>query len=191
MNTLDLDSTKLLALNKPKGYIVTRSDEKNRKTVYDLLPTWVFSDGWMPIGRLDLESKGLLLFTQDGKIGNNLTKPGNCKKIYEIWVRGHVTDEHIAQALKGVDSIHGILKAKAQKIGTGGAKTKLKIELEEGKNRHIRRLFGALKDPKFGTPLKVLSLNRISIGSLQLNIELSKWRYLSIKEEKELLKNYI
>ena len=191
MNTLDLDSTKLLALNKPKGYIVTRSDEKNRKTVYDLLPTWVFSDGWMPIGRLDLESKGLLLFTQDGKIGNSLTKPGNCKKIYEIWVRGHVTDEHIAQALKGVDSIHGILKAKAEKIGIGGAKTKLKIELEEGKNRHIRRLFGALKDPKFGTPLKVLSLNRISIGSLKLNIEPSKWRYLSIKEEKELLKNFI
>ena len=191
MNTLDLDSTKLLALNKPKGYIVTRSDEKSRKTVYDLLPDWVFNDGWMPVGRLDLESKGLLLFTQDGQIGNLLTKPGNCKKIYEIWVRGHVTDEHIAQALKGVDSIHGILKAKAEKIGTGGAKTKLKIELEEGKNRHIRRLFGALKDPKFGTPLKVLSLNRVSIGSLELNIELSKWRYLSIKEEKELLKNII
>jgi len=191
MNTLDLDSTKLLALNKPKGYIVTRSDEKGRKTVYDLLPDWVFNDGWMPVGRLDLESKGLLLFTQDGQIGNLLTKPGNCKKIYEIWVRGHVTDEHIAQALKGVDSIHGVLKAKAQKIGTGGAKTKLKIELEEGKNRHIRRLFGALKDPKFGTPLKVLSLNRVSIGSLELNIELSKWRYLSIKEEQELLKDII
>lgn len=191
MNSTSTDSTQLLALNKPKGYIVTRSDERGRKTVYDLLPQWVFDDQWMPIGRLDLESKGLLLFTRDGKVGNVLTKPGNCKKIYEIWVRGHVTDEHIVEARKGVDSIHGLLKAKAEKIGTGGAKTKLKIELEEGKNRHIRRLFGALKDPKFGTPLKVLSLNRISIGNFKPTIESGKWRYLTIEEEKELLKNFI
>ena len=79
------DSKNLLAINKPKGYIVTRSDERGRKTVYDLLPDWAFEDGWMPIGRLDLESKGLLLFTQNGKIGNFLTKPGECVKIYEIW----------------------------------------------------------------------------------------------------------
>ncbi len=191
MTKTSTDSTQLLALNKPKGYIVTRSDERGRKTVYDLLPQWVFDDQWMPIGRLDLESKGLLLFTRDGKVGNVLTKPGNCKKIYEIWVRGHVTDEHIKMAKKGVDSIHGLLKAKAEKIGMGGAKTKLKIELEEGKNRHIRRLFGALKDPKFGTPLKVLSLNRVSIGSFKPTIESGKWRYLSVEEEKELLKNLI
>jgi len=191
MNNAPTDSTKLLALNKPKGYIVTRSDERGRKTVYDLLPQWVFDEQWMPIGRLDLESKGLLLFTRDGKVGNVLTKPGNCKKIYEIWVRGHVTDEHIEMARKGVDSIHGLLKAKAEKIGMGGAKTKLKIELEEGKNRHIRRLFGALKDPKFGTPLKVLSLTRVSIGTFKPSIESGKWRYLTIEEEKELLKNLI
>ena len=184
------DSKKLLALNKPKGYIVTRSDELGRKTVYNLLPTWAFDDEWMPIGRLDLESKGLLLFTRDGKVGNALTKPGNCVKIYEIWVRGYVTDEHIIEALKGVQSPHGLLKAlKVEKIGNGGAKTKLRIQIDEGKNRHIRRLFGALKDPKFGTPLKVLSLSRISIGSLNLNIESGKWRYLSLMEEKSLMKN--
>jgi len=190
MNTKMINSTKLLVLNKPKGYIVTRSDERGRKTVYNLLPSLIFDEQWMPIGRLDLESKGLLLFTREGKIGDALTKPGNCKKIYEIWVRGHVTDEHIIQARKGVDSIHGILKAKAEKIGIGGAKTKLKIELEEGKNRHIRRLFGALKDPRFGTPLKVLSLNRISIGSFKPTIELGKWRYLTIKEEILLLNEF-
>ncbi|MGB5793376.1 pseudouridine synthase [Poseidonibacter sp.] len=184
------DSKKLFALNKPKGYIVTRSDELGRKTVYNLLPTWAFDDEWMPIGRLDLESKGLLLFTRDGKVGNVLTKPGNCIKIYEIWVRGYVTDEHIIEALKGVQSPHGLLKAlKVEKIGKGGAKTKLRIQIDEGKNRHIRRLFGALKDPKFGTPLKVLSLSRISIGSLGLNIESGKWRYLSLLEEKSLMKD--
>ncbi|CAA6816667.1 MAG: Ribosomal large subunit pseudouridine synthase B (EC [uncultured Sulfurovum sp.] len=183
------DSKILLALNKPKGYVVTRSDEHGRKTVYDLLPDWVFNDGWMPVGRLDLESKGLLLFTTDGKIGDKLTRPGNCTKLYEVWVRGHVTDEHITQAREGVESKHGLLKAKVEKIGMGGAKTKLIVELNEGKNRHIRRLFGALKDPKFGTALKVLELKRISIGSFELNIESSKWRYLSVEEEKMLLGN--
>ena len=188
MNNSTNNSKNLLALNKPKGYVVTRSNERGRKTVYDLLPDWVFNDQWMPIGRLDLESKGLLLFTTNGKIGNALTKPGNCVKVYEIWVRGHVTNEHIAQAKKGVESKHGLLKALVvEKIGTGGAKTKLKIIINEGKNRHIRRLFGALKDQKFETPLKVLSLNRVSIGSFKLDIELANWRYLSEEEETNIL----
>ena len=191
MNNSTNNSKNLLALNKPKGYVVTRSDERGRKTVYDLLPDWVFNDQWMPIGRLDLESKGLLLFTTNGKMGNALTKPGNCVKVYEIWVRGHVTNEHIAQAKKGVESKHGLLKALVvEKIGTGGAKTKLKIIINEGKNRHIRRLFGALKDQKFETPLKVLSLNRVSIGSFKLDIELANWRYLSEEEEKILMKDF-
>ncbi|AKF24791.1 pseudouridine synthase [Sulfurovum lithotrophicum] len=188
MHSTMSDSKKLLVLNKPKGYVVTRSDELGRKKVYDLLPDWTFNDGWMPIGRLDLESKGLLLFTTDGKISDALTRPGNCIKVYEIWVRGHVTDEHIAEAKRGVESKHGLLKALVvEKIGTGGAKTKLKIVIDEGKNRHIRRLFGALKDPKFGTPLKVLELKRISIGSFEPDIESGKWRYLTVEEESMLL----
>lgn len=187
MNTIT-HSKNLLALNKPKGYIVSRCDERERKTVYNLLPDWVFDNGWMPIWRLDLESKGLLLFTQNGKIGNLLTKPGGCIKIYEILVRGHVTDEHIQTALTWVDSPHGILKALVvEKIWNMWAKTKLRVQINEGKNRHIRRLFGAMKDPKFGTPLKVVSLTRVSIGSLTLNIESGRWCYLSIDEENELL----
>ncbi len=189
MNKTPNNSNKLFALNKPKGYLVTRSDDLGRKTVYDILPDWVFSDGWMPIGRLDLDSKGLLLFTTDGQINNALTKPGSCVKVYEIWVRGHVTDEHIKMAMKGVDSKYGLLKAlKVEKIGFGGAKTRLRVTIDEGKNRHIRRLFGALKDPKYGTPLKVLDLKRVSIGSFNLDIESGKWRFLSTEEEKKLLK---
>jgi len=192
MNRIPTNSKKLLALNKPKGYIVTRSDELGRKTVYDLLPEWAFSEGWMPIGRLDLESKGLLLFTTDGKIGNFLTKPKGCIKVYEIWVRGHVTDEHIAQAKRGVDSKHGLLKALVvEKLGMGGAKTKLKIVIDEGKNRHIRRLFGAMKDPKFGTPLKVLELKRVSIGNFELDIKSGGWRFLSLDEERELIPKFM
>lgn len=194
MNTItdSNDSKNLLALNKPKGYVVTKSDELGRKTVYNLLPDWVFNDQWMPIGRLDLDSKWLLLFTRDGKIGNALTKPGSCIKIYEILVRGYVTQEHIETALKWVETPQGILKALVvEKIGNMWAKTKLRVQIDEGKNRHIRRLFGAMKDPKFGTPLKVLSLSRVSIGSLKLDIESGKWRYISENEERLLLKKLI
>ena len=188
MTSVNEDSKKLLVLHKPKGYVVTRSDERGRKTVYDLLPTWVFDDGWMPVGRLDLDSKGLLLFTTDGQVGNALTKPGKCIKVYELWVRGHVNDTHIAKAKKGVKSKEDLLKVlSVEKIGAGGAKTKLKVSIDEGKNRHLRRLFGSLVDVKFNTPLKVLELKRISIGSFKLDIQSAAWRYLSVAEEKMLM----
>ena len=185
------NSKNLLALNKPKGYIVTRSDELWRKTVYNLLPDWAFKDWWMPIWRLDLESKWLLLFTQNWKIWNLLTKPWTCIKTYEILVRWHVTEEHINIALKWIKTPIWILKAlKVEKIWNIWAKTKLKIQINEWKNRHIRRLFWAMKDPKFNTPLKVLNLTRISIGDFKLDIESGNWRFLSEKEEKMLLKNF-
>lgn len=190
MSTSTNNSKELLALHKPKGYLVTRSDDLGRKTVYDLLPSWAYTDGWMPVGRLDLDSKGLLLFTTNSKTNHALTTPKNCIKVYEIWVRGHVSDDHIAQALKGVQTPQGLLKAlEVKKLSTGGAKTKLKVIIDEGKNRHIRRLFGALSDPKFGTPLKVLELKRVSIGSFELDIQSAQWRYLTEEEEKMLTKN--
>lgn len=179
---------RLFALNKPKGYVVTRSDEKGRKTVYDLLPDWAYADGWMPVGRLDLDSKGLLLFTTDSKLADRLTRPGSCTKTYEVWVRGLVNDDHLTQVLKGVKDKDETLKAVAVRVtGGAGPKTKLEVELDEGKNRHIRRMFGALKDPKFGTPLKVLELKRLAIGSLGLDLDSGKWRFLTGAEEKKLL----
>ena len=184
----EIKSKNIIVLNKPKWYVVTTSDELGRKTVYQLLPEWVLDDGWMPIWRLDLESKGLLLFTKNGKISNVLTTPGNCKKIYEIWVRWFVTPEHIQMALDWVDTSLGILKAKfVEKIWNGWAKTKLRVQLDEGKNRHIRRLFWAMKDPKFWTPLKVLHLTRVSIWSLELSLESWKWDFITKKEEDNLL----
>ena len=75
-----------------------------------------------------------------------------------------------------------------EKIWNMWAKTKLRVQINEGKNRHIRRLFGAMKDPKFNTPLKVLSLTRVSIGSLKLDLESGKWRYISEQEENMLVK---
>jgi 23S rRNA pseudouridine2605 synthase len=171
-------------LNKPKGYVVTRSDEKERKTVYALLPEWAYEDNWKPVGRLDLDSKGLLLFTRNDKLADRITTPGGCLKTYEVWVRGLVTQSHLKQALKGVENSGELLKVQGVEVTGGvGHKTKLEVVLDEGKNRHIRRLFGSLKDAKFGTPLKVLELKRIRIGGLNLNVESGKWRFLTPDDE--------
>ncbi|HTC19941.1 MAG TPA: pseudouridine synthase [bacterium] len=178
------DTAKLLMLNKPKGYVVTRSDEKDRKTVYTLLPDWAYEKNWKPVGRLDLDSKGLLLFTRNDKLADRITQPGSCLKTYEVWVRGLITDVHIKQALKGVENSGELLKVFQVEIkGGAGHKTKLEVVLDEGKNRHIRRLFGSLKDKKFGTPLKVLELKRVRIGGLNLDVESGKWRFLNQDEE--------
>jgi len=175
---------KLLMLNKPKGYVVTRSDEKDRKIVYELLPPWAYTDHWKPVGRLDLDSKGLLLFTKNDKLANKITTPGGCLKTYEVIVRGIVTPEHLKMALKGVENSGEILKVfQVRIIGGGGAKTKLEVVLDEGKNRHIRRLFGTMKDPKFKTALKVLDLKRVQIGGLHLDVESGKWRFLTQDDE--------
>ncbi|MBI5244705.1 MAG: rRNA pseudouridine synthase [Elusimicrobia bacterium] len=178
----------LLMLNKPKGCVVTRSDEKGRKTVYALLPEWALAEGWVPAGRLDLDSKGLLLFSKGGHDVDALTRPGRLAKTYEVWVRGKVTEEHISKALKGVQTPEGLCRAQSvELLGGAGHKTRLRVTLVEGKNRHIRRLFGALKDPKFGTPLKVLELKRVSIGALALDVPSGKWRFLTPEETSRLL----
>ena len=184
MNPSPAGNAKLFMLNKPKGYVVTRSDEKDRKTVYALLPEWAYQDNWKPVGRLDLDSKGLLLFTKNDKLADSIMKPGGCRKTYEVWVRGLVTPAHIKQAVKGVENSGEVLKAFSVSIAGGaGHKTKLEVVLDEGKNRHIRRLFGSLKDAKFETALKVLELKRIRIGGLNLDVESGKWRFLTQDDE--------
>ena len=188
MSTLPSPPARLLMLHKPKGYVVTRSDELGRKTVYELLPEWAFRELWQPVGRLDLESKGLILFSKNGRDVDALTRPGHLLKVYEVWVRGKVTPDHIAQALRGVDTPEGLCKAKSvELLGGAGPKTRLRVTLDEGKNRHIRRLFGGLADEKFGTPLKVLELKRIAIGPLDLDIPSGQWRALTPAETASLV----
>jgi len=174
--------------HKPKGTIVTLSDENSRKTVYDILPRFVLEDGWIPVGRLDRDSRGLLLFTREGELSNLLTQPGKFSKIYEVWIRGRITEEQLRQTLQGVKTPIGMLRFKGVKtLGYAGPKTRLMVELSEGKNRHIRRIFGALQDQQFHTPLKVLDLKRIQIGSVKLDIPSSNWRFLTHEEENALI----
>lgn len=177
----------LLMLHKPKGCVVTTSDEKGRRTVYSLLPEWARREGWMPVGRLDLDSKGLLLFSKDGRDVDALTRPGALPKTYEVWVRGRVTEAHLARARAGVATPAGLCRVRsAEVLGGAGPKTRLRVVLDEGKNRHLRRLFGALLDPRFGTPLKVLELKRTAIGSLELDLPSGAWRFLTAAETASL-----
>lgn len=178
----------LLMLHKPKGYLVTRSDDRGRKTVYDLLPEWAFRDRWMPAGRLDRDSRGLLLFGRDGRVLEALTRPGRSLKTYEVWVRGRITDEHVAQALAGVETAVGPCRARAVEVrGRAGPKTRLRVVLDEGRNRHIRRLFSALRDPRFGTSMKVLEIKRTGVGDLSLDVASGKWRLLTPEEVARLV----
>ncbi len=177
----------LILFHKPKGYIVTRKDEKKRKTVYQALPPFVLQEGWVPIGRLDKDSRGLLLFTRDGTWVDLLTEPGRCEKTYEVVIRGRVSDKDLSRVLFGVPTPIGTLNvhsiARRREVGP---KTQLEVVLNEGKNRHLRRIFHALKDPKFHTPLKVLDLKRVKVGPLILDTPVGGWRFSTQKEETQL-----
>ncbi|MDH5562689.1 MAG: pseudouridine synthase [Nitrospirota bacterium] len=182
-----LERTSIFLFHKPKGFLVTRKDEKERKTVYHALPPFVLLEGWVPIGRLDKDSRGLLLFTQDGSVVDRITEPGQCEKIYEVEIRGRISDDDLSHTLQGVPTSIGTLKIhKITKTREVGPKTQLEVVLREGKNRHLRRLFHALKDPKFHTPLKVLDLKRVQIGPLRLDIPVGEWRFATRDEETQL-----
>ncbi|HNP60548.1 MAG TPA: pseudouridine synthase [Nitrospirales bacterium] len=180
--------TTVILFHKPKGYLVTRKDERERKTVYHVLPPFLLQEGWVPIGRLDKDSRGLLLFTQNGTMVDRLTEPGGCEKTYAIEIRGRISDNDLSRVLQGVSTSIGPLKVhRITKKREVGPKTQLEVVLREGKNRHLRRIFHALKDPKFHTPLKVLDLKRIQIGPLTLDIPVGAWRFSTPDEETQLL----
>ncbi|HSF10470.1 MAG TPA: pseudouridine synthase [Nitrospirales bacterium] len=180
--------TSVILFHKPKGYLVTRKDERERKTVYHILPPFLLQEGWVPIGRLDKDSRGLLLFTQDGTVVDRLTAPGGCEKTYEVEIRGRISDDDLSLVLQGVSTSIGILTVhRVTKKREVGPKTQLEVVLREGKNRHLRRIFHALKDPKFQTPLKVLDLKRVQIGPLPLDIPVGTWRFSTPDEETQLM----
>lgn len=181
-------------LHKPKGYVVTRPQpaggEKvpGQKTVYSLLPPEFHAQGWVPVGRLDKDSTGLLLFVKEGPLVYRLQTPGHIDKTYEVWVKGRLRPEHLEKVLKGVQTPIGLLKAKsAVVLGAVGPNTLVKVALDEGKNRHIRRMFGGLKDAQLKKFFKALDLTRISIGPIRLDIEPGEWRFLTGQEVDSLL----
>ncbi len=169
-----------ILLNKPCGVVTSAKDEKGRICVTDIVKcgTRVY-----PVGRLDLNSQGLILMTNDGELTNKLTHPRHeIPKIYEVDVVGKVTTEQLS-ALNSSMTIDGyvLLPVKTEFISKNEKFTTLRMTLYEGRNRQIRKMCD-----KVG--LKVAKLVRTAIGSITLgNLQSGKWRYLG-EDEINMLK---
>ena len=168
-----------IALNKPKGYVTTASDEKGRKTVLELV-----SDCGMrvyPVGRLDIGSEGLLLLTNDGEFANHLSHPsGGKSKKYRVAVKGDA--EAAISALNGPMEIDGykIRPVKVKILGQKEDQYLLEFVLTEGRNRQIRKMCAACN-------LTVVRLVRVEYGAVRLgDLKLGKWRYLTKAELAQL-----
>ncbi len=171
----------VLILNKPKGYITTENDPQGRKTVMELIPQNL---RYFTIGRLDRNSTGVLLFTNDGTLAQELMLPQNrIPRIYEIEIDRILEKSEIMKMGRGMFigiRQKGIAKVLQQKVVK--KKVIVRLELRQGKNREIRRMMAVLKR-------KIFSLNRISFGPLNLKgLLIGNWRKLSKTEVIELRK---
>ncbi|NLK73653.1 MAG: rRNA pseudouridine synthase [Clostridiales bacterium] len=170
-----------IALNKPVGYITSVSDEQQRPTVMDLLSDLEFRV--FPVGRLDFNTSGLLLLTNDGQMSYKLTHPSHkIYKTYRVKASGILSQQDIERLKKGVD-IGGYITAKAYVMVEGFKDncTIVEIKIFEGKNRQVRRMFKSIGH-------KVLELERIAIGDIQLG-KLKRGHYRKLtKKEIEYLK---
>lgn len=164
-----------LLLNKPLGVVSTCDDPQKRPTVLNLLPLELQQgQGIHPVGRLDTNSTGALLLTNDGELTNALTHPRyHLPKTYQVWVKGYPPESIIDKWRKGVILDNKkTLPAQIEVINQNAGQTLLQIVLTEGKKRQIRRVAELLGFP-------VISLHRIAIGSIQLkNLPLGKYRHL-------------
>jgi 23S rRNA pseudouridine2605 synthase len=166
-----------LAMNKPRNVVTTASDEKGRKTIYSLLETGV---PWVgPVGRLDKASEGLLLLTNDSEWAARITDPAShLEKVYHVQIDRLADDDLIAKIKIGCAVDGDYLRAReVSLVRSGGRNSWLEITLDEGKNRHIRRLLESLG-------VHVLRLIRISIGPLELgDLKKGAVRPLTAKEK--------
>ena len=169
-----------LALNKPRGVVTTASDEKGRATVYDFLPP---EHAWVgPVGRLDKASEGLLLLTNDSEWAARITDPAShIPKTYHVQIDCVADPQLLTSLLRGVDHEGEQLHAKSARLLREGQKNSwVEIVLDEGKNRHIRRLLESLG-------VSVLRLVRVSIGPLELGtLPKGEARHLTSGEKQAL-----
>lgn len=170
-----------IALNKPPGCVCSHQDEHDRPTIYDLLPKeWQIVHS---VGRLDFNSEGLIFLTNDGQFTLRLTHPRyGVRKKYLATVEGEVNRAMLAQFVSGIWHAGEKLQAEKAVIVSGGrSRTVVELELSEGKNREVRRLFES-------QAVTVKRLQRIQIGRIKLGeLKLGKWRTLTAAEIKTLL----
>lgn len=178
--------TTVLLLNKPKGYITTRDDPQNRPTVMDLIP--VRYRNLHPVGRLDGDTSGVLLLTDDGELTQLLTHPShNIEKVYAARVRGEVSPENLRKLIEGVrieiNEKWVIAKAKRARVAAKTDKNSLiEVTLQEGKNRQVRRMLEAIGHP-------VSALRRTHFAGIEVEeLRSGMYRELLPTEVKQLKK---
>ncbi len=179
-----------LLLHKPAGFVTTRRDERSRRTVYDLLPPDAAPDGgkWIfPVGRLDRDTEGLLLLTDDGPLAEKLAAPeGGVEKTYRAWLDQPLPPEPRRRLEGGVDLDDGrTAPARVVPLKAGGGEEggyPVEITIHEGRNRQVRRMFAALG-------YTVRRLVRVRLGPLQLgDLAPGAWRPLTADEVARLRK---
>ena len=161
-----------IVMNKPKGYVTTASDPHAEKTVMDLLkgcPTRVF-----PVGRLDKNTTGVLMFTNDGEMAERLTHPSyNKKKIYQVVLDSPLSEEDQKKILEGIELSDGVVQADELEYIDAHDHRQLGIEIHSGKNRIVRRIFESLG-------YEVRALDRVYFAGLtKKGLKKSDWRYLT------------
>jgi pseudouridine synthase len=169
-----------LALNKPRGVLVTLSDPFDRTTIRHLLPS--LPDGVFPVGRLDKDSEGLLILTNDGELSFHLTHPRfEVPKKYIVRIKGEISEDEIRRLEKGI-SLDG-RKTVPARVGTFDSKGRrgfLEIEIREGRKREVRRMLRAVGH-------EVVSLKRTSFAGLSLgHLPSGRWRHLKDQEVRKL-----
>ena len=161
-----------LIMNKPKGYVTTASDPHAEKTVIDLLKGC--SSRVYPVGRLDKNTTGVLLLTNDGEIAESLTHPSyDKKKIYQVSLDRALSEEDYHKILEGVSLTDGDVKADELEFIDANDKRKIGIEIHSGKNRIVRRIFDSLG-------YNVKALDRVYFAGLtKKGLKKGEWRYLT------------
>jgi 23S rRNA pseudouridine2605 synthase len=171
-----------IALNKPAGYITTTEDDRERATVMELVAD--IEERIYPVGRLDADTTGLLIMTNDGDLAYRLTHPKTeIVKTYRVRVTGIISRERLNRLRRGVD-IGGYITAPAEVelIKQGKSSALVEIRIREGKNRQVRKMFSAVGN-------KVLELQRTAIGEVRLgNLKESHYRKLKQNEISSLSK---
>jgi len=175
------EETKVLILNKQAGVICSNKDEEGRKSAFDFLPE---NTRWVMVGRLDLNTSGLLLFTNNGELANKLMHPSSeIDREYAVRVLGKVEDEHIKKLTSGIELEDGFAKFHKVTLGGGdGANRWYHVVVREGRKREVRRLWEALD-------FKVSRLIRTRFGDIRLpdNLRANQSEYLKPKQVQSLL----